>query len=274
MTTIARQVLDRCAEGERSDAVTLLPFYFIRRAHEEAIAAMVLIRQGLNHVVNGHARSILEVSFMLGALASGRGEEIARKYVAYELCVSRSNFRMHIVGTPEHTRLHPIWERVIPGLTSVPTGTTIADGVAAIDNELEVLGLTGIATEYEAILARLPVGLPGFLRLLGSPFRLSDLAKLAESEDAYRTIYWRLSETTHARDVVVGALRLSEDGEMAIAGPVRTELLATAINTLFPTTRIALQALCRIPVISLLQPDIMRIWTDTVELVERDLPER
>jgi hypothetical protein len=272
LTEIVERVRIQCIEARRQDTVGQLPFFLARRVHEQVAASLALIRGELNGAVPSNVRATLDACFVLGALGSERATDIAEAYVAYELCVLRSMHRMVLPNTTESRSLLPRWEATIPGFSAASSAAEARSSVANIDEALADLGLSAWSDTYEELYNKRQDHVPHFTGMIG--FSLFDLAELAGLADHFKSIYWQLSESVHARNVIRDALRFDGAGSVAVAGPKRPELLALALNTVIPTAKIAVTTIGRVQGMSPIAASLLDIWQQRVEHIERDLPER
>lgn len=261
-----------CGASGKTDAVAHLPFFLLRRAHEQAVACMTLIASGLNTAVSANVRTVMETCFLVGALSSPRADEIARKYVAYELCADRSMHRMSIPGSIEHREVRPHWNATIPGLADVIDADRAREAVTSVNETLANLDLEAIAATFDKRLADRPHMLPSFTDLLEPKMTIYDIAEAAGLAALYKSVYWQLSETVHARDVVKGSFHPDGEHGIRIAGPIRHDRLAPAINTIVPILQILVETACRVPVLAVEADQLQSIWQTKVIMVERDLP--
>ena len=272
LTEIVERVRAQCIETRRHDAVGQLPYYLARRVHEQVAASLVLIRRGMNGAVTSNARAILDACFLLGALGSERSSDVAEAYVAYELCVDRLMQRMAVPDTTEATALRPRWEATIPGFGAASSATEAQASIATIECVLSNLGLEAWSKKFEAIYIRKPEQVPRFTDMID--VTMFDLAQLADLDDLYKSIYWHLSESVHARNVIRDSLRLSDDGSVQVAGATRPDLLAFALNTVIPIANVAVTTIARVHEVVPIAASLRAIWEQRVVAVERDLPER
>ena len=260
-----------CTETARHDAVGQLPVFLLRRITEQTLAALTLMRRNLFGSVAAPIRSIAETGFTLGSIGSETDPAIDRAYVGYELSVAASMRRLYIRGTIEHSVLLPRWERLIPGMADQLSDSDARKALREINDLIEELRLRDIRELYdEQLRARPNMGLPSFTQVAGlSIFRLATLSGL---EDFYKTVYWDLSEQAHSRDVIRSAMVDTSDGTGKLAGMLRLDRAALAINTLFPVLKQVMVAGVRIPTLTPVAGEILRTLDTGVFEVERDLP--